>query len=40
MKWMFCELSEKLRLEGGVEFLDSLPVSTVSHARNVFERPS
>ncbi|KAE8147517.1 AMP-binding enzyme [Aspergillus avenaceus] len=27
MKWMYCELSEKLRLEGGTEFLDALPVS-------------
>ncbi|OGM50649.1 hypothetical protein ABOM_000777 [Aspergillus bombycis] len=27
MQWMFCALSERLRLEGGAEFLETLPVS-------------
>jgi hypothetical protein len=31
-KWAATELSEIFQLEGGIKFLDALPVSAVGHA--------
>jgi hypothetical protein len=34
MMWTLTTLSERFQLEGGVEFLDSLPISTVGSLYN------